>query len=281
MTSHQFRTKVNNGGKPDTEKFLDTKYTQLLTSVTLAQKRAFFDQIKSAYPSGLMTYTEFKEHCSILLLPDGKQYCRQIFEGDLRPVSFFFNLCDTSDKTSELLSTINQLRSDEEEKVLIPKSAFESYLLEEEGRDKMKEVYTVLPKDESGGLTFTKGDFIYELAHNFGIVGLIKFLGQPEWKHGNSFSYRYHDYCVELDTEMNQTLNIRKNKTAVIGWEKFPEILFFETALVYELIDHWRRFLLEYESGEIPYIIPPNKQEDWVIVPKEFVKDEYWEMKKT
>lgn len=47
------------------------------------------------------------------------------------------------------------------------------------------------------------------------------------------------------------------------------------TNIVLEYIDECIKFYQEYESGEIPGIIPRSKSEDWVIVPKEYVKDEF------
>jgi len=52
------------------------------------------------------------------------------------------------------------------------------------------------------------------------------------------------------------------------------------TQVVLDFIDQAIDFHKLYNSGGIPGIIPESKKEDWVIVPREFVKDEYWSSEK-
>lgn len=229
-----------------------------------------------------MNYTEFKRYCSIFVGWDGKQTIGFTLPEEIRSIAYFINfLIFEPAQASELLSLIDTLQPEGEETVLIPKSEYDHWYALDKDQNKMATLYDRMEKNEQGDLLVKKEDIFFQVAHCFGVIGFLMILPPPRREFSSFMGLEYGDTYIKLDTQMNQYLVIKKDKTAVIGWEKFPEILFFETALVYELIDHWRRFLLEYESGEIPYIIPPNKQEEWVIVPKEFVKDEYWEMKKT
>ena len=47
------------------------------------------------------------------------------------------------------------------------------------------------------------------------------------------------------------------------------------TITVLDFIDQAIEFYELYDNGEIQSIIPESKKEDWVIVPKEFIKDEF------
>jgi len=46
--------------------------------------------------------------------------------------------------------------------------------------------------------------------------------------------------------------------------------------ILFQFLDDSIAFLDLYHSGGIPGIIPESKENNWVIVPKEFVKEEYW-----
>ena len=48
------------------------------------------------------------------------------------------------------------------------------------------------------------------------------------------------------------------------------------TQVVLDLIDECIAFHEDYHAGGIASLIPKSKKDEWVIVPKEFVKDEYW-----
>ncbi len=50
-----------------------------------------------------------------------------------------------------------------------------------------------------------------------------------------------------------------------------------DTTKVFEYIDEAVEFLDMYNACGVPGIIPTSKKEELVIVPKEFVKSEYWE----
>lgn len=52
------------------------------------------------------------------------------------------------------------------------------------------------------------------------------------------------------------------------------------TSTVLSYLDEAIIFRTEFESGMIPGIIPDSKKDEWVIVPKEYVKDDYWELMK-
>ena len=48
------------------------------------------------------------------------------------------------------------------------------------------------------------------------------------------------------------------------------------TEIVLTYIEEAILFIREFESGKISSIIPESKKDNWVIVPKYFVKEEYW-----
>jgi hypothetical protein len=52
------------------------------------------------------------------------------------------------------------------------------------------------------------------------------------------------------------------------------------TQIVFDFIDEAIAFHKLYESNQIPGLIPTSKKESWTSVPNEYVKDEYWELKK-
>lgn len=52
------------------------------------------------------------------------------------------------------------------------------------------------------------------------------------------------------------------------------------TDLVLQFVDDAIKFREYYESGGIPGIVPENKNEEWFVVPKEYIKDEWWERMK-
>ena len=66
-----------------------------------------------------------------------------------------------------------------------------------------------------------------------------------------------------------------------IGENDFEDSQFqlISTQLILRFIDDAILFQKLYDSGDIKGIIPESKKDDWVIVPKEFVKDEYWNVK--
>lgn len=75
------------------------------------------------------------------------------------------------------------------------------------------------------------------------------------------------DWCI---------VTVRKKEALIEnGFGEF-EPLTIPSQEILLLMEEWLQFLSAYESGKIPGIIPKSKQEEWVIVPKEFVKEEYW-----
>lgn len=60
-----------------------------------------------------------------------------------------------------------------------------------------------------------------------------------------------------------------ENRYDLKGFDTVP------TQLVLNFIDDAIKFHDLYNSGEISGIIPESKKDEWVVVPKEYVKDEY------
>lgn len=48
------------------------------------------------------------------------------------------------------------------------------------------------------------------------------------------------------------------------------------TEIVLEYIDECLLFVKEFNEGVVPGIIPRSEKNNWVIVPKDYVKEEYW-----
>ena len=74
-------------------------------------------------------------------------------------------------------------------------------------------------------------------------------------------------------------LMVEGDNSRVSGY--FGEFVPFEipTSEIIRLMEEWYEFLILYERGKIPGIIPMNKREEWVIVPREQVKESYWDEK--
>lgn len=81
---------------------------------------------------------------------------------------------------------------------------------------------------------------------------------------------------IKIEAEDKCEIMIQKENTLVNGF--FDEFQSFEipTIELLKLIEEWYQFLKFYEEGNIPYVIPPSKKEELVIVPRSEVKDDYW-----
>ena len=49
---------------------------------------------------------------------------------------------------------------------------------------------------------------------------------------------------------------------------------------ILDYIDEAIIFVEQYEAGGVPGLIPDSKKDDWLIVPKEYVKEEWWAQQK-
>jgi len=67
---------------------------------------------------------------------------------------------------------------------------------------------------------------------------------------------------------------------SMLKHEMDTEEVIIPTGTVLSYIDEAIIFRTEYESGMIPRVIPDSKKDEWVIVPNEYVKEEYWELMK-
>jgi hypothetical protein len=59
-----------------------------------------------------------------------------------------------------------------------------------------------------------------------------------------------------------------------------PKLKLMDRELFMQVLESWHEFLDHYENCKIPGIIPQSKHATWVAVPKEYVKDEWWEQQK-
>lgn len=63
-----------------------------------------------------------------------------------------------------------------------------------------------------------------------------------------------------------------ENRQDMMDYDTIP------TQVVLDFIDEAIQFHKLYNSGKIPGIIPELKKDNWVIVPREYVKDEFWKL---
>ncbi len=72
-------------------------------------------------------------------------------------------------------------------------------------------------------------------------------------------SFGGDDWCI---------VELRKKKAIVMnGFDEF-EPFEIDTKGIVNLLERWHEFLVKYENGQIPGIIPENKKDEWIIVPK-------------
>ncbi len=72
-------------------------------------------------------------------------------------------------------------------------------------------------------------------------------------------SFGGDDWCI---LEVNDKITTISN-----GFDEFESIE-IETKEIVNLLEGWCDFLVKYENGEIPGIIPENRKDEWIIVPK-------------
>ncbi len=82
---------------------------------------------------------------------------------------------------------------------------------------------------------------------------------------------------IHLEAEDKCELRIKPDITYVSGF--FDEFEPFEmpTSEILTLVEEWYEFLKNYEEGKIPGIIPKNKEGELFIVPKEYIKEEFFQ----
>ena len=82
---------------------------------------------------------------------------------------------------------------------------------------------------------------------------------------------------IKLEAEDKCELIINRDITYISGF--FDEFEPFEvpTSEILTLVEEWYEFLKDYEEGKIPGIIPKNKEGELFIVPKEYIKEEFWQ----
>ena len=80
---------------------------------------------------------------------------------------------------------------------------------------------------------------------------------------------------IKLEPEDKCDIFIESEITKVSGY--FDEFEPFEipTEEMVKLVEEWYQFLTYFEGANIPGIIPWNRKEDLIIVPKTAVKEEY------
>lgn len=107
--------------------------------------------------------------------------------------------------------------------------------------------------------------FSRDLAKSNNIFDLLEKIGKIE----DELSF------IRLEAEDKCEIIIEKENTKVSGY--FGEFEPFEipTEELIKLVEEWYEFLMYYEDGKIPGIIPWNKKEELVIVPRSVLKENY------
>jgi len=70
-------------------------------------------------------------------------------------------------------------------------------------------------------------------------------------------------------------IGVNENEIELSHNYDLKNIQIVPTVVALDFISECITFHEEYNSGNIPGIIPDSKKDEWVIVPKEYVKDEY------
>lgn len=83
-----------------------------------------------------------------------------------------------------------------------------------------------------------------------------------------------HDF-IRIEAEDKCELIIKKETTEVSGYFNEFEAFEIPTSELIKLVEEWYQFLIYYEEGNIPGIIPESKKQELVIVPLSAVKEEY------
>lgn len=217
-----------------------------------------------------MTYEDFKRCCSVFVSYTGAQNPRVNLDYyGFGAISFFIHFVKSENVTFDLLiEKIKGLKEEKKSEFIIRKSDYDHKLENSEHKEEMSILSLMLDKTSEGDYIMKSDDFISDIAFNEGIVDFLLLSGVHNYEGSEDF-YPQSDYRIKLDTQVNQKMIITKNTTAIIGWLKFPEILKYETKFIIQCFEYWIRFVQEYESGEIPYIIPNSKREQWFISRKE------------
>lgn len=80
---------------------------------------------------------------------------------------------------------------------------------------------------------------------------------------------------IRIEAEDKCELIIKKETTEVSGYFNEFEAFEIPTSELIKLVEEWYQFLIYYEEGNIPGIIPESKKQELVIVPLSAVKEEY------
>ena len=71
-----------------------------------------------------------------------------------------------------------------------------------------------------------------------------------------------------------------KNSKFVLTIPMEYEKLEIPTEELLNILNEYQQWMTKYENCEIPGLIPESKLDSWVAVPKEYVKEEWWDKKK-
>lgn len=85
----------------------------------------------------------------------------------------------------------------------------------------------------------------------------------------------FEEYFITIANQ-NEVLVIKSNKSILYGYDDKIGLKEIDTQLILKIFKIWRNFIHKYETCNILGVIPNSKLDSWVSVPKEFVKDEWW-----
>ena len=84
----------------------------------------------------------------------------------------------------------------------------------------------------------------------------------------------YGKNIVKIVSDIH-SMSVKKDLAIAVSHVDSFEPFTVKTSDVVLALLEWQRFLVKYENGKIPGIIPTNRASTWICVPREQVKDEY------
>ena len=88
------------------------------------------------------------------------------------------------------------------------------------------------------------------------------------------------DEYIEKDDNGFMELKIRKDYIYMRSPLDIFKPLKVSTNQFVSLLMEWYYFVLKYEQGEMPFIIPPTKRDEWMVVRRSDMKEIKWDKEK-
>jgi len=118
-----------------------------------------------------------------------------------------------------------------------------------------------------------KYEMLYELGMNqlsksIGVKIVIENLEKIKSGELREYELSTGDWCV---------VNVKKDTSIITNnFDEFEPVE-ISTSEIVQLMEEWYEFLLDYENGEIPNIIPHTKRDEWMVVRRSDMKEIKWD----